>query len=86
MSAVTEVLAAALKLSPAERAEFRAKFDEFAAAPTPLLATLHPAWKAELARRDAMPEKDDIPWEQVEREMQEAIDEVNRGRDTSGES
>ena len=85
MSAVTEVLAAALKLSPAERAEFRARFDQLAA-PKSLLDTLHPAWKAELDRRDAMPEDDDIPWEQVERELEEQSATFHREREARGEN
>jgi hypothetical protein len=31
-------------------------------------------WAAEIARRDAMPEKDDIPWEEVRAHLTAVID------------
>ena len=82
MSAVTDVLAAALRLSPAERAEFRAKFDEFTAA-GPI--TLHPAWKEELKRRSQRPEADCVSSEEVDRELDRVCEELDREWASRGE-
>lgn len=85
MSSVETVVQAAMALTREELRAVHARLGEALDQPVPWPAILHPAWKAEIARRDAMPEDDDIPSEQVEREMQLAIDEVDRERDARGE-
>ena len=86
MATAEEVLHAALALGVEERRQVYLKLGEALAPPSEWNSQLHPAWREELARRDAMPEEDDIPWEVVKQEMRAMFEEIDRTRDRGGES
>lgn len=89
MITVDSILEAALTLSPEDRAALADRLhDSLPADTTPgpggWPANLHPAWKAEIARRSAEPENDDMPWEQVQQEMQDVIGQADREHHAGG--
>lgn len=90
MPTVDSVLEIALTLSPEDRATLTRRLHESLPAddtpgPDGWPANLHPAWKAEIARRSAESEDDDVSWEQVQQDMQDVIDQADRERATRGE-
>ena len=79
---VESLPAAAFTLPPAARAELAERL--WQSTPPDRPAPLHPDWPAELARRAADPEQDDIPWEDVDQEIQAVIAAADRQRAARG--
>jgi putative addiction module component (TIGR02574 family) len=74
---VSELLGAALALPEAERAELAELIAASLTAPT---SSLHPAWGAELHRRTAEIESEQvkpIPWDEVRKQVQAQLDAGN---------
>ena len=84
MTPVEDALRVVLALPIEERRAVHLKLGE-TLADSRWPSDLHPSWKAELDRRDAMPEDDDIPWEVVKQDMEAMFSEINRERDARGE-
>ena len=81
MTAVEDALRMVLALPTEEQREVYVKLSEELAKPAEWTSMLHPSWQEELARRDAMPEEDDIPWEVVHREALDIIERKRAERD-----